>query len=120
MAAQLNMRMWSIILDTFTMDGCSIKHEDVVYYSRPPSPWMGSIKHEDVVYYSRPFTMDGRSIKHEDVVYYSRPPSPWMAAQLNMRMWSIILDPFTMDGRSIKHEDVVYYSRHLHHGWLLN
>ena len=53
MAAQLNMRMWSIILDPFTMDGRSIKHEDVVYYSRP-------------------FTMDGRSIKHEDVVYYSR------------------------------------------------
>ena len=52
MAAQLNMRMWSIILDTFTMDGRSIKHEDVVYYST--------------------FTMDGRSIKHEDVVYYSR------------------------------------------------
>ena len=42
-----------------------------------------------------------------------------MDAQLDM-MWSIILDTFTMDGRSIKHEDVVYYSRHLHHGWLLN
>ena len=43
-----------------------------------------------------------------------------MAAQLNMRMWSIILDTFTMDGCSIKHEDVVYYSRPLHHGWPLN
>ena len=73
MAAQLNMRMWSIILDTFTMDGRSIKHEDVVYYSRPPSPWMAAqlnMRMWSIILDT--FTMDGRSIKHEDVVYYSR------------------------------------------------
>ena len=73
MAAQLNMRMWSIILDTFTMDGCSIKHEDVVYYSRPPSPWMAAqlnMRMWSIILDT--FTMDGCSIKHEDVVYYSR------------------------------------------------